>query len=179
MGKSGTIGDEAVAAKTGKNWAQWFAILDREGAAGLEHKAIAKLLHEKHKVPSWWCQMVTVGYEQARGKRKVHERPDGWEAGVSRTMPVAAGPIFQAWVDEKTRKKWLPGKFEITTKNKNKSIRIKWNERERVDVMIYAKGASRTQMTIAHRRLAQEKMVEKTKECWKAAVGRLETILRA
>jgi len=171
------MGDEAVNARTGRTWAQWFAILDGEGADKLEHKAIAELLHGKHKVPSWWCQMVTVGYEQARGKRKLHERPDGWEVSVSRTLALPIGAIYKAWVDEKTRRRWLPTKFEITTATANKSIRIKWNDRERVDVMFYPKGPGRSQMTIQHRRLKEAAAVAKMRDCWKGAMGRLEKML--
>jgi hypothetical protein len=171
------MSDEAVAAKTGKTWAQWFAILDREGAKNLEHKAIAELLFSRHRVPAWWCQMVTVGYEQAKGKRKIHERPDGWEVSVSRTFALPIAPIYKAWVDAKKRKQWLPSKFEITTASANKSIRIKWNDRERVEVMFYPKGTAKSQMTIQHRRLNAEKEVDETRDCWKAAVERLEKLL--
>jgi|SRR5882672_9804332 len=173
------IGDEAVAAKTGKDWGQWFAILDKAGAQKLEHKVIAELLYSKHRVPSWWCQMVTVGYEKARGKRELHERPDGWEMGVSRTIDTPVGEIYRAWVEEKTRKRWLASKFEITTARMDKSLRIKWNARERVDVMFYAKGKGKTQMTVQHRRLADAESVGRMKEWWKGAVGRLEMMLGA
>ena len=171
------MSDDAVAAKTGKTWPQWFAVLDKAGAKELEHKAIAKLLHEKHQVAPWWSQMVTVVYEQARGRRKVHERPDGWEVSVSRTIALPVGRIYEAWVDGKRRKKWLPSKVEISTATKNKSIRIKWNERERVEVMFYPKGAGKTQMTIQHRRLKKQEEVGEVRDCWKAAVERLERML--
>jgi len=173
------VSDEAVAAKTGRNWGEWFAVLDRAGADQLEHKRIATFLHDRHKVPAWWCQMVTVAYEQARGKRQVHERPDGWEMSVSKTIGVEVGRIYQAWVDEKTRKKWLTSEFEMTTATKNKSIRIKWNERERVEVMFYPKGKGKTQMTVTHRRLDEEKAVGQMKEWWKEAVERLQGMMKA
>jgi uncharacterized protein YndB with AHSA1/START domain len=92
-------------------------------------------------------------------------------------MGLPIGPIYKAWVNEKTRKKWLPSKFEVTTATKDKSIRIKWNERERVEVMFYSKGVGKSQMTIQHRRLAEAGAVEKMRDCWKGAVQRLEKIL--
>jgi uncharacterized protein YndB with AHSA1/START domain len=97
---------------------------------------------------------------------------------MSRTIGVAVEPMYQAWVDEKQRKKWLPEKFEISTATANKSIRIKWNERERVEVMFYPKGKGKTQMTVQHRRLEEQKMVGEMKLCWKNAVGRLERMLK-
>jgi hypothetical protein len=59
------VGAEAVKAKTGKVWADWFKLLDKAGARKLAHPEIATLLHEKHGLSGWWAQMVTVGYEQA------------------------------------------------------------------------------------------------------------------
>ena len=59
------VGSEAVQAKTGKTWAEWFAILDAADAQTMSHPRIARYLQEEHSVPDWWCQMVTVGYEQA------------------------------------------------------------------------------------------------------------------
>ena len=38
---------------------------------------IAELLVKKHEVTPWWAQMLTVGYERARGLREVEERTAG------------------------------------------------------------------------------------------------------
>jgi hypothetical protein len=46
--------NEAVRAKRGKVWAQWFKILDEAGAKKMTHKDIAAYLHDKQGVPSWW-----------------------------------------------------------------------------------------------------------------------------
>ncbi len=68
------ISDAAVRKATGKGWDEWFALLDSEGAEALPHKQIARLLHDRGYIASsWWCQMVTVGYERARGKRVLGE----------------------------------------------------------------------------------------------------------
>ena len=39
---------EAVKAKTGKDWAGWFAVLDRAGARKMSHTEIATRLYERH-----------------------------------------------------------------------------------------------------------------------------------
>ncbi len=36
-GEKRGIGDQAVAARTGKTWRQWFALLDRTGARNKSH----------------------------------------------------------------------------------------------------------------------------------------------
>jgi hypothetical protein len=60
---------EAVLKATGRAWDEWLRVLDRAGARRMPHEEIAALLARKFAVPGWWCQMVTVGYEQARGLR--------------------------------------------------------------------------------------------------------------
>src|SRR4030065_2984276 len=78
------IGDEAVQAKTGKNWQGWFAVLDKAHAKKMNHTEIATYLYEKQKLDSWWAQMVAVTYEQTRGLRQKHERPRSEERRVGK-----------------------------------------------------------------------------------------------
>ena len=72
------------------------------------HSEIAKLLSTTYKVPSWWTQMVTVGYERLKGLRARGQRRDGtYEAGKSRTFDVPVATLFEAWADAKIRRRWL------------------------------------------------------------------------
>jgi Domain of unknown function (DUF4287) len=59
--------DAVIQANTGKRWDEWFAVLDRWGAAQRPHAEIARWVGEEHGVGGWWAQGVTVAYEQARG----------------------------------------------------------------------------------------------------------------
>ncbi|HSL70724.1 MAG TPA: hypothetical protein VK864_10815, partial [Longimicrobiales bacterium] len=61
--------DAAVKAKTNRDWAEWVHALDGLGADQLTHSEIARTVHEKFDVPSWWTQTVTVGYERIKGLR--------------------------------------------------------------------------------------------------------------
>jgi hypothetical protein len=88
------MSDEAVEAKTGKNWSRWFKHLDAAGAKKMTHQEIVAHLRDKHDVRSWWQQMVAVTYEQARGLRDVGEKPSGYEISVSRTI---AAPVSKAF----------------------------------------------------------------------------------
>jgi len=64
------LSDAAVQAKTGKTWQEWFAVLDAAGARAMDHKTSAAYLYKQLRLPDWWAQMVTVGYEQARGQSR-------------------------------------------------------------------------------------------------------------
>lgn len=83
------VGDDAVREATGRDRAEWFALLDQAGAATWKHKDIASWLVAEHGVDGWWAQGITVGYEQARGIRRPGQRQDGtFEASVSRTVAL-------------------------------------------------------------------------------------------
>ena len=52
--------------------------------------------------------MVTVGYEQARGLRKKHQRPEGFQVSASRTVAVpiavafaAIAAVARAWMERR------------------------------------------------------------------------------
>jgi hypothetical protein len=171
--------DEAVKAKTGKVWGDWFKILDKAGAKKWAHKEIAAYLHEKQKTPPWWSQMVTVEYERARGLRGVHQKAGGdFAASASRTFDTPATKIYNAWTDEKLRRRWLPGaKIEITTAKPGKSLRAKWNDTTRLSVYFYGKGEEKTQIAVDHMKLTSTKESAKMKSYWFNALNRLEMTL--
>ena len=93
------VGSAAVLKATGRAWEDWLKVLDRAGARKMEHKEIALMLSRKFSVPNWWSQMVSVGYEQARGLRKVHEKANGFSASASRTIGISVEKLFSAWSD--------------------------------------------------------------------------------
>ena len=86
-GTQGQMSDAAVQRRTRKTWPEWFVALDSTGARTMSHREIVAVLRQEFGIPDWWQQMVAVGYEQARGLQKKHEGPDGYQIGVSRTVP--------------------------------------------------------------------------------------------
>ena len=171
------MSDEAVAAKTGKTWSRWFKHLDAAGAKKMSHQEIAAHLHDKHGVRPWWTQMVAVTYEQARGLRDKHEKPEGFEISVSRTIAAPLSKSYRAWIDDKTRKAWLPANFKVSKATPNKTLRIIWEDGvTRVTAAFAAKG-EKTQVVAQHSKLADAKAAAKMKKFWSEALERLkETI---
>jgi hypothetical protein len=171
--------DEVVKAKTGKVWQEWFKILDQVGAGQWAHKEIAAYLLEKEKVPAWWCQMVAVGYEHARGIRQRFQKCDGeFSASGSRTLPVPLAQAYAAWTEERLRRQWLPGaKLEITTATPGKYVRGRWAGTSRLSVGFYSKGPAKTQVAVDHGKLRSSEECAKMKSYWFAALNRLEQTL--
>ena len=175
----GGIGTEAVKKRTGKSWAQWIARIDRAGGRELSHPEIVAFLSDHHGVEGWWGQMITVGYEQARGKRRKHETPSGFQASVSRTFSVPVGRLYEAWIKPRQRSKWLGrGSFTIRKATLRRSLRLTWIDGlTQVDVNFYAKGEGKSQVSLGHLRLRSEKDVQAKKTFWKGAFARLKALL--
>ena len=104
----GRVSSASIRAATGRGWEEWIEALDAAGAAAWDHKEIVAHLERAHPEVSsgWWRQSITVGYEQARGKRVVGETADaGFEVGVRRTVAATAD---EAWELITTRPElWL------------------------------------------------------------------------
>jgi hypothetical protein len=173
------ISSEAVRAKTGKGWAEWFKLLDKAGAVEMNHTQIAAHLHDELGCPPWWSQMIAVGYEQERGLRVKFQKCDGdFSGSASKTVAVPLTPLFAAWTDAKVRRRWLPGaKFTVSKATPNKSIRMVWADGTRVEVNFFAKGAGKSQVAVEHKKLGGVEAVAKVKEYWKAALERLRELL--
>ncbi len=82
-----SMSEAALEAATGHDSAHWFALLDGAGATGWAHPDIAQWLKNEQGVADWWCQSITVRYEQARGIRAPGQRADGtFQVNASRTV---------------------------------------------------------------------------------------------
>ncbi len=174
--KYGGISSDTVRAKTGKDWNEWLALLDSENAQTLPHKQIAELLYTKYAVPDWWCQMLTVGYEQARGLRAVHQKLDGFSANISKTLNAPLRALYHACAEETTRAQWMGRKrYTVRKATPNKSLRLGWGKDNvsRVDLNLYTKGKSKSQIVVQHNKLAGADEVEKMKMYWRGALEKL------
>ena len=172
------VGSQAVLKATGRAWDEWLKVLDRAGARSMAHKDIAMMLSRKFSVPDWWCQMVTVGYEQARGLREKHQTAQGYRASASKTVAVDVDDLYSAWSDGRQRSRWLPAApIQVRRATENKSLRITWNGAEDVDVGFFAKGEGKSLVQVQHGKLATAGAVARSKKFWTAALARLKAQL--
>lgn len=172
------IGSAAVEKATGKGWADWIAILDRDGAGAMTHREIAIHLHEKRGVGDWWSQMVTVGYEQAKGRRQKHEKPGGFEISGSKTLAAPVAKVFAAFRDAGTRARWLPGEtIEIRKATPGKSMRITWTDGTSVSVNFYEAGPGKSKVSLQHGKLKDAKEAERRKSFWRDRLEAMKAVL--
>ncbi len=171
--------DAAVKAKTGCNWERWVKALDYKQAHTWSHGEIAAYVHKTYKIPGWWSQMVTVGYERIKGLRAIGQRRDGgFEASKSKVVAAPISRLYRAWRDARLRARWLPDvRPVIRTATRNKSMRVTWPDGTRVDVGFTAKGRAKSQVAIQHGRLPDRAAVARTKEYWAKRFATLAELL--
>ncbi|HSN20914.1 MAG TPA: SRPBCC domain-containing protein [Usitatibacter sp.] len=175
------VGTEAVMRATGRPWSEWLAVLDRAGARAMAHKDIAGLLSRRFGVRDWWSQMVTVGYEQARGLRAAHERADGYAATASRTVDAPVARLFDAWSDAQARSRWLlEAPVEVRRSVDGKSLRMTWQSGgSAIDVRFQPRGPGKSQVAVEHARLPTAASARTQKAFWSAALDRLKALLES
>jgi hypothetical protein len=171
---------EAVFAKTGKTWDEWFSLLDEAGCSNKTHKEIVAVVHE-NGAGSWWQQMVTVEYERARGLRVKFESCDGdIRVNASKTIAAPVEAVFYAWADPEKRELWLTGSgLTIRKSTCPKSVRITWADGTNVDVVITPKTGGKCTCAVEHAKLGSIEQVEPRKAFWAAAMGRLKELVEA
>ncbi|MBW8050292.1 MAG: hypothetical protein FVQ77_08135 [Cytophagales bacterium] len=170
------ISDEKVLASTGKAWDEWFKILDAAGAAKMNHKEIVTYIGKAYQVKPWWQQMVTVTYEQERGMRALHQKPEGYEISVSKTIDVSLAELYNAFEDERARNNWQPDTpITIHKATPEVSMRITWTDGQKsLNVNFYDKGQDKSQVVVQHTKLPDAKGAEKMKAYWAEALERLK-----
>lgn len=196
------VSDEAVRKATGKVWSEWIKIIDRENGEKLTHKEIARLLYDKKYIKSgWWCQMVTVGYEYAKGRRKIGETvTQGVEIGVSKTIPVSSNKLWDFTFSDKGLKLWLGEidnfklspkfafetsggiKGEIRTIKKGERVRLTYQEKDfekpsTLQLYFENKGRDKSSLTFHQEKLKDLKTREDMKKYWEKVLNEIQSAL--
>ena len=171
--------DAILKERTGCTWERWVKALDHKKAHTWPHREIAKFVMEKYKIPGWWAQTVTVGYERIKGLRAVGQRRDGsFEANKSKTFPVPLARLYRAFHDGRLRARWLPGvDLTVRTATRGKSMRITWPDRTSLVVGFEGKGPAKSLVALQHEKLPDKAAATRMKEYWAERLGELENVL--
>ena len=175
-----TVSDDVIRRRTGRGWEEWFDLLDEWGArSSRPHTEIVALGVRAARDRRLERQAVTVSYERARGLRAVGEGPDGFSVTASKTVAVPVDRLYDAFVDESLRERWLPdGELRERTATKPRSARFDWGDGEtRVNVGFDAKGEAKSTASVLHERLADGRRRERMKAFWRERVGTLKEVL--
>jgi uncharacterized protein YndB with AHSA1/START domain len=173
--------DDAIRDRTGRGWEEWFDLLDDWGAAERPHREVARWVAEQQGVDplAWGAQAVTFSYERTRGLRAAGEHADGFAITATKTVAVPVDRLYDAFVDEALRAKWLPDdELRVRTATKPKSARFDWGEGDtRVNVTFIAKGEAKSTAALQHARLPDAQEAERMKAFWRNGVATLKDVL--
>jgi len=167
------MSDASVKKQTGRDWAQWLRELDAAGAKEKPHREIAQYVSSLG-TPSWWSQMVTVGYERIRGLRDRTQRRGGsYEATKSRTFNVPLEKLFDAFASAAKRRRWLPVKISVKSSTPQKRMRIAWDDGTPVQLGFFARGEKKSYVAVQHEKLRDKAHVDEIKKTWAEHFDRL------
>jgi hypothetical protein len=173
--------DENIRRRTGHGWEEWFAMLDEWGASDRSHREIARWVAEQQGVVplAWNAQAVAASYELTRGLREVGEKEDGFAITASRTFAVPAERLYDAFLEESVRARWLPdAELSERTATRPKSARFDWGDGStRVNVTFLARDESRSTVSLEHRRLPDADEAARVKTYWRERLLGLRELL--
>jgi Domain of unknown function (DUF4287) len=173
------VSEDKVRQETGRGYQEWFGLLDEWGGTTHSHAEIARRLMDEHAVPGWYAQTVTVAYEQARGLREPGQKADGFEITASKTIAVPVERLFEAFVDESLRERWLPGaELRLRTAKEPRTARFDWEDGStRVIVGFEAIDETKSKVDLAHARLPDSDTADEMKTWWRERVAALKPLL--
>ena len=173
------MADAVIKEKTGRTWDEWTRTLDKHGASEMAHRDIAAIVSGTYKVPDWWSQTVTVGYERIKGLRARGQRRDGtYEAAKSRTYNVPVATLFDAWADAATRRRWLnEAGVKVRTATAPKTMRLGWTDGSIAVIMFTPKGSAKSAVAIQHTKLPDKETSTRLKTFWSERLDSLAELL--
>lgn len=168
--------DETIIKGTGRAWAHWLALLDDAGAMERSHTEIARWLVATQDITGWWAQMVTVGYERARGRRAVHQTKRGFEVSVSKTIRAPLATVWAVVTDPALQPAWIDaGILEPTTVREGVRARfLVAGGPITVEASFDPRAEDRTTVTVTVRKLQDREDVERQRAVWRERSRRLD-----
>jgi hypothetical protein len=171
------MSDASVKEATGCTWERWVSTLDRAGAMQKSHGEIAKIV-AFFKTPSWWTQMVTVGYERIRGLREKGQLRDGvYQTSKSRSFRADVTRVYDAFATAATRKRWLGEDVEVKSATAPKRMRLAWPDGTSVVVGFIAKGPAKSSAAVQHEKLPSRAAADAAKRAWGERFDRLAAVV--
>lgn len=175
------ITDKLVVEKTGAPIEHWFKLLDQQGAKKMKHAEIFDLIASTDGLKplgQWNQNLLTTTYEWNRGLKERGQKEKDFEIGVSKTINMPIATLYNSWIDDGIRKKWLSENIAIRIATENRSARITWIDgTTSLSVDFYPKGDAKSQVVVQHLKLPDSKMAGEMKEFWSGKLEALKALL--
>lgn len=170
--------DASIRERTGRGWEEWFDLLDEWGAADKPRREISRWVASQLSTEplAWNAQAITGSYERARLGREVGQFDDGFRAAVSKTVAVPVERLYDAFVQPRQRKRWLPdATLRRRTATRPLRARFDWgDDGSRLHVTFEGKGTAKSTVTVSHERLEDAQERDRMKVYWKVRTAALK-----
>jgi len=114
--------------------------------------------------------------DKAAGVKSPVAPAQGYQVSASKTIDASLDALWRAWNDGRTRRRWLPETFTVRKATEPKSMRITWNDGSDLQVLFYAKGDTKSQVTVDHRKLP-ETQTDPMRTYWKERLAALKGLV--
>jgi uncharacterized protein YndB with AHSA1/START domain len=192
---------DALRERSGRDWPEWYALLDGAGGPGAGRRALTDLLMKEHGLEAWWATTVAVEYERARAVNEKDGRPKGYAICVTKTIAAAPERVFDAFGDTGALATWMGagaraefkegGAFSTADGNRGsygkitrpKKLRFTWENDDpaltsTVEVLLSPKG-EKCALVLNHERIQTRALADGLRAAWGSAIDRLKTQLEA
>ena len=96
----------------------------------------------------------------------------------TRAVLTPLGRLYRAWIDGKTRARWLPGiALTVRTAKRNKAMRVTWPDQTSEQLGFTGKGTSKRQVAVQHGKLADRAAANRLKAFWEERLRALGEVL--
>ena len=172
----------AIERASGRPWAEWVALFEARGAAGLGHAEIARIaraaLPDALENPDWWAQGVAIAYEQHAGLRVPGQSASGtFRVSASRTVPLGRDAAIAAWTaahGDRAEHLGVPaGPARASRTEKRSFLRFDLPGTGRVEVAATPKDDARSSVAVSLEGLADGSQIEAWRAHWKALLAEL------
>ena len=103
-----------------------------------------------------------------------------FEANKSKTVAVPLERLYHAFRDGRKRARWLPDvDLAVRTATPGKALRVTWPDGTSVVIGFVSKGATKSQVALAHGKLPDRDAVTRMKKFWTERLEALEQTLAA
>jgi hypothetical protein len=175
------ISDKLLVDKTSKTLEHWFNVLDKKRARKKKLREIFKLVSGTAglKILSEWKRnLLTTSHQWNRGLKQRGEKENGFATGVSRTVNAPVKLLYEAWVKNGTRSKWLKEKIVFRKTTPSESARITWHDGTLLKVDFYMKGNARSQVVVQHHKIADARAAAALKIFWGKKLEELKSLFK-
>ena len=168
------ISDCAVRESTGHGWNKWFADIDAAGGMQMSHKQIVAWRRDETTLSRWWQLIVAVSYEQVRGKRDKHQKPDGFQISVAKTMNATKAWLFSAWKSPRVRQRWFADDVTMRATREMDALRITMSDGTWMNVRLQSSPREgRVPVSVTHGGLRDAQQADAMKGFWRMTLQRL------